>query len=73
MQSTEFGLSRMIWSAVAISRGKEGFAPSDGQLYGLYLGLLVVHGGILSLATKKLSMVRFGATRSVQSDRLVPS
>jgi len=66
--STEFGLSRMIWAAVAISKPPteelvDGvltlvpFTPTNGELYGLYVGLLFVHGLINSLPTKWLAKI----------------
>ncbi|KAF9512453.1 hypothetical protein BS47DRAFT_1382962 [Hydnum rufescens UP504] len=54
ISSTEFGLSQMIWAAVVI--GKNGhYSPSSGQVVGLFVGLLIVHGILNSVATKYLA------------------
>lgn len=41
--STEFGLAQMIWAGVVIGRGDD-FEITQGMQYGLFVGLLVVHG-----------------------------
>ncbi|KAF8512942.1 APC amino acid permease [Hysterangium stoloniferum] len=53
VSSTEFGLSNMIWAAVAIAR--PGFEVTSGKVVGLFAGLLIVHGLLNSLTTKHLA------------------
>ncbi|KAG6911061.1 hypothetical protein DXG01_004576 [Tephrocybe rancida] len=62
VSSTEFGLSNMIWSAVAIGRSVKGgdFVITQGKVVGLFAGLLVVHGILNSLATRQLAMLTKG-------------
>jgi len=55
--STEFGLSEMIWSAYSASRGEEGYEPTSGQIVGLFVGLLCIHGLLNSLKTKQLAFM----------------
>lgn len=52
--STEFGLAQMIFSAVTLSTGGT-FVAGTGAVYGLFLGLLCIHGALNSLATKWLA------------------
>ncbi|KAK7441808.1 polyamine transporter tpo5 [Stygiomarasmius scandens] len=68
VSSTEFGLSRMIWAAVVIGRGGD-FEVKEKMVVGLFIGLLVVHGILNSLATRWLArmsssfvFVNLGAT-----------
>ncbi|KAL1409273.1 polyamine transporter tpo5 [Vanrija albida] len=55
--STEFGLAQMIWAAYGASRGEAGYEPSAGQVVGLFVGLLLIHGLFNSLRTKQLAFV----------------
>lgn len=57
--STEFALSEMMWAAYTLVR-KDDFRPSQGQVLGLYVGLLSLHGLLNCLATKALA----GITKS---------
>ncbi|CAG7851274.1 Uncharacterized amino-acid permease C15C4.04c [Serendipita indica DSM 11827] len=54
--STEYGLSNMIWAAVSATRD-EGYTPSQGQVVGLMIGLLLVHGLLNSLPTRHLAFM----------------
>ncbi|KAF9265138.1 amino acid permease [Marasmius fiardii PR-910] len=68
VSSTEFGLSNMIWGAVVV--GLDGnFEITAGKVVGLFVGLLVVHGLLNTLATRWLArlsasfvFVNLGAT-----------
>lgn len=51
--STEWGLSKMILSAVVI--GQPSFVITAGKQFGLYAGLLVFHGSLNSLKTRDLA------------------
>ncbi|KAL9710756.1 polyamine transporter tpo5 [Leucoagaricus gongylophorus] len=54
VSSTEFGLSNMIWAAVSIGQGTE-FQVTSGKIVGLFVGLMVFHGILNSLATRHLA------------------
>jgi len=54
--STEFGLSRMIWAAVNVYYDGA-YVVTNGKLVGLFIGLLIVHGLLNSLATKYLASI----------------
>jgi len=59
VSSTEFGLSSMIWAAVYI--GKDGQVTiTQGKVVGLFVGLLIFHGLLNSLATKYLARFTSG-------------
>ncbi|GJJ09317.1 hypothetical protein Clacol_003539 [Clathrus columnatus] len=58
VSSTEFGLSNMIWAAVAIAR--PGLEITSGKVVGLFAGLLMVHGILNSLATRHLAWMTKG-------------
>ncbi|KAL7417927.1 APC amino acid permease [Mrakia frigida] len=57
--STEFGLATMIWAAVLVARDGD-FAVTPGMQYGLFAGLLVVHGFLNSLRTRDLALFTKG-------------
>jgi amino acid transporter len=48
--STEFSISRFIWAAVVISKDGD-YEVTNAKLWGLYAGLLVLHGAINCLPT----------------------
>ncbi|KAG8699748.1 hypothetical protein FRC08_005127 [Ceratobasidium sp. 394] len=58
--STEFGLANMIWGAVVISKHDEEYVVTQGMTVGLTIGLLVVHGILNSLTTKRLARMTSG-------------
>ncbi|KIJ47259.1 hypothetical protein M422DRAFT_74835 [Sphaerobolus stellatus SS14] len=53
LSSTEFGLSNMIWAAVALAH--PGYEITSGKVVGLFAGLLVIHGVLNSLTTRHLA------------------
>ncbi|KAG0142125.1 hypothetical protein CROQUDRAFT_50725 [Cronartium quercuum f. sp. fusiforme G11] len=57
--STEFGLSQMLWAAYSLygAGGNEKFVASRAQVVGLFIGLLVAHGLLNSLATRSLAQI----------------
>ncbi|THV03453.1 APC amino acid permease [Dendrothele bispora CBS 962.96] len=68
VSSTEFGLSRMIWAAVVVGKSDD-YVVTEKMVVGLFIGLLVVHGLLNSLATRWLArmsssfvFVNLGAT-----------
>ncbi|KAK4056357.1 polyamine transporter tpo5 [Microbotryomycetes sp. JL221] len=54
--STEYGLAQMILSAASLSTNGE-YVATAAQTYGLFAGLLCVHGLLNSLATKWLAKI----------------
>ncbi|KAJ9105922.1 hypothetical protein QFC20_004160 [Naganishia adeliensis] len=57
--STEFGLAQMIWAGCAL--GKDGdFVVTTGMQFGLFVGLLIVHGFLNSLKTRDLAFLTQG-------------
>lgn len=68
LSSTEFGLANMIWAAVGVA--KDGaYEVTPGKTVGLFVGLLIFHGILNSLATRHLArlttyfvFVNIGAT-----------
>ncbi|RDB23394.1 putative amino-acid permease C15C4.04c [Hypsizygus marmoreus] len=59
VSSTEFGLANMIWAAVVI--GKDGnYVVTQGKVVGLFVGLLIFHGILNSLATRHLARLTSG-------------
>lgn len=57
--STEFGLAQMIWAGCTV--GFDGsFVVTPGMQYGLFVGLLVVHGLLNSLKTRDLAFLTQG-------------
>ncbi|KAK4051529.1 polyamine transporter tpo5 [Microbotryomycetes sp. JL201] len=52
--STEYGLAQMILTAASLSTGGT-FVATPAQTYGLFAGLLCIHGMLNSLATKWLA------------------
>ncbi|KAF5376052.1 hypothetical protein D9615_007717 [Tricholomella constricta] len=59
VSSTEFGLANMIWAAVVI--GKDGnYVVTQGHTVGLFVGLLMFHGILNSLATRHLARLTVG-------------
>ena len=54
LSSTEFGLANMIWAAVVVGRG-DTYEVTAGKSVGLFAGLLVLHGLLVS----RLSDVTF--------------
>jgi amino acid transporter len=54
--STEFSISRFIWAAVVISKDGD-YEVTNAKLWGLYAGLLVLHGAINCLPTGYLSKI----------------
>ncbi|CAD6570718.1 MAG: hypothetical protein CYPHOPRED_004121 [Cyphobasidiales sp. Tagirdzhanova-0007] len=53
--STEFGLSQMIWAGYSASKGVNGYNATPGQVVGLFVGLLCIHGLCNSVKTKQLA------------------
>ncbi|KZS89352.1 APC amino acid permease [Sistotremastrum niveocremeum HHB9708] len=58
VSSTEFGLSNMIWAAVVIARPD--VEITQGKVVGLFVGLLIFHGLLNSLATRHLARFTVG-------------
>ena len=57
--STEYGLARMIWAGCNV--GYDGdFEVSTGMQFGLFVGLLIVHGFLNSLKTRDLAFLTSG-------------
>lgn len=56
VSSTEYGLSVMIWSAVSINSNGT-FAATQGQIVGLMIGLLCIHGLLNCMPTRHLAFV----------------
>lgn len=56
VSSTEYGLSGMIWSAVALAKGPD-YEYSQGQVVALFAGLMVFHGILNSMATRHLAFL----------------
>lgn len=57
--STEFGLAQMIWAGCTVGLG-ETFVVSKGMQFGLFVGLLIVHGCLNSLKTRDLAFLTQG-------------
>ncbi|KAH8079786.1 APC amino acid permease [Cristinia sonorae] len=54
LSSTEFGLANMIWAAVVVAKDGE-YTYTQGQVVGLFAGLLIFHGILNCLATRYLA------------------
>lgn len=52
--STEWGLAQMLWATVVIARDGD-FVITTGMQFGLFVGLLFVHGLLNSVKTKWLA------------------
>lgn len=58
VSSTEFGLANMIWSAVVLVYPD--YVVTPYKTVGLFIGLLVIHGVLNSLATRHLARFTSG-------------
>ena len=47
VSSTEFGLANMIWAAVVVAKGPD-YVITPGKVVGVFAGLLVFHGILVS-------------------------
>lgn len=57
--STEFGLAQMIWAGCVVGIGPD-FVVTTGMQFGLFVGLLIVHGFLNSLKTRDLAFLTKG-------------
>ena len=53
--STEFGLAQMVWAGFSASKGASGYDATSGQVVGVFVGLLCLHGLCNSVKTKQLA------------------
>ena len=53
LSSTEFGLSNMIWAAIVVAKDGN-YQVTSGKVVGLFAGLLIFHGVLVSLEYARL-------------------